>query len=86
MASLLREGMRPATDGRLRSEVAEAICRRLGRKAERLSISTEGSSVTVRGTLQSFYEKQLSLHAAKNVPGVAALIDELEVAYIWDDA
>lgn len=70
-----------ADDDRLSRDVERAICGRLGRKGQRLRVRVDGGSVTVHGVLESFYEKQLSLHAAMHVQGVSELIDELEVAY-----
>lgn len=81
MSLVLIASPREAADQRLRNEVVHAIRERIGRKEEQLRIVVEDGAVTVRGRLQSFYEKQLSLHAAKKVPGVATLVDELEVAY-----
>lgn len=81
MSLVLIATPREAADQQLRNEVAHAIRERIGRKGEQLRIVVESGAVTVCGRLQSFYDKQLSLHAAKNVPGVATLVDELEVAY-----
>lgn len=62
------------------SHVIAAVQERLGRRAARLDVSARDGLVTLRGVLRSFYEKQLSLHAAKRVAGVSALRDELVVA------
>ncbi|MGC3967268.1 MAG: BON domain-containing protein [Pirellulales bacterium] len=59
--------------------VWKAMSDRLGRRASLLEVSARDGLVTLRGVLGSFYEKQLSLHAAKNVHGVSALRDELTV-------
>lgn len=62
------------------SHVIAAMHERLGRRAARLDVSARDGLVTLRGVVRSFYEKQLSLHAAKRVAGVSALRDELVVA------
>ncbi len=82
MSLVLIDGPREAADRQLRNEVEHAIRERIGRKGEQLRIVVEGAVVTVSGRLPSFYDKQLSLHAAKNVPGVTTLVDELEVPYL----
>ncbi|MBL9083395.1 MAG: BON domain-containing protein [Planctomycetales bacterium] len=63
----------------LASEVSAAMRERLGRKAAKLEVVARDGLVTLRGVLASFYDKQLSLHAAKRVTGVSALRDELQV-------
>jgi osmotically-inducible protein OsmY len=63
----------------LASEVSAAMYERLGRKAAKLEVVARDGLVTLRGVLASFYDKQLSLHAAKRVTGVSALRDELQV-------
>lgn len=44
----------------------------------RISIEIEGGRLTFRGTVRSFYERQLCL-ACRRFPGVEELVDELEV-------
>lgn len=63
----------------LASEVSAAMYERLGRKAAKLEVVARDGLVILRGVLASFYDKQLSLHAAKQVTGVSALRDELQV-------
>ena len=44
----------------------------------RISIEIEGGRLTFRGTVSSFYERQLCL-ASRRFSGVEELVDELEV-------
>jgi len=44
----------------------------------RLNIEVNGGTVTFRGTVPSFYERQLCL-CSQYVPGVRKLVDELKV-------
>ena len=44
----------------------------------RLNIEVSGGTVTLQGTVCSFYERQLC-HCCKHVAGVLKLVDELKV-------
>jgi osmotically-inducible protein OsmY len=44
-----------------------------------IAVVADEGKVTLRGTVTSFYHKQLCIHACRTVPGVAGLIDEVEV-------
>ena len=46
-------------------------------------VDAEAGIVTLRGTVRSFYEKQLCISGSRRVPGVYELIDEIEV--VWND-
>ncbi len=48
----------------------------------RVIVRASSGTVTLRGTVTSFYQKQLCIQACRAVPGVVALIDEVEVASI----
>jgi len=45
---------------------------------QRLSIEVDGGIVTLRGTVSSFYERQLCL-CCQHVAGVIRLVDDLKV-------
>ena len=45
-----------------------------------LDVQACGGTVTVRGTVNSFYEKQLSQQCCRRVAGVVKLIDAVHVA------
>ena len=44
-----------------------------------LQVETDGSAVTLRGLVTTFYERQLALQASRQVAGVRHLIDEITV-------
>ncbi len=46
----------------------------------RLSINADDGTVTLRGSVFTFYEKQLSQQCPRRVAGVRRLIDEVVVA------
>jgi osmotically-inducible protein OsmY len=45
-------------------------------------VRADSGIVTLRGTVTSFYQKQLCIQACRAVPGVVTLVDEVEVASI----
>ncbi len=45
----------------------------------RLQVEATGGTVTLRGTVNSFYEKQLSQQCCRRVAGVLKLIDAISV-------
>jgi osmotically-inducible protein OsmY len=47
--------------------------------AQRLNIEMENGTVTVRGTVASFYERQVCVSCCQHVPGVFGLLDEIKV-------
>ena len=69
----------PAADERLAQMVSHAIGRRGTRCARGVTVVAEQSTVTLRGCTPTFYDKQLMLHAALQVPGVGQIVDEVEV-------
>lgn len=44
-----------------------------------IEIEADSGTVTMRGTVHSFYEKQMSQHCCRRVAGVIHLIDEITV-------
>jgi len=47
--------------------------------AQRLNIEMENGTVTVRGTVASFYERRVCVSCCQHVPGVFGLLDEIKV-------
>ena len=45
-----------------------------------LDIEAEGGTVTVRGRVSSFYEKQLTYQCCRHVAGVFSIIDQVDVS------
>ena len=46
----------------------------------RLSVDVHAGEVTLRGSVGSFYEKQIAIQICRILPGIDRLIDALEVA------
>ena len=47
-----------------------------------IAVRASEGTVTLRGTVTSFYQKQLCIQACRDVPGVTGLVDEVEVESI----
>ena len=47
----------------------------------RLSVDVQAGEVTLRGSVASFYEKQIAIQICRILPGIDRLIDALEVAH-----
>lgn len=45
-----------------------------------ISVEAAGGTVTLRGKVRSFYEKQLCHNCCRRVAGVVQLVDDLDVA------
>jgi len=46
----------------------------------RLSVNVHAGEVTLRGSVGSFYEKQIAIQACRMLEGIDRLVDALEVA------
>jgi len=46
----------------------------------RLHVEADNGTVTLRGRVHSFYEKQLCQHACRRVAGVISMVDAIDVA------
>jgi osmotically-inducible protein OsmY len=46
----------------------------------RLQVAADRGTVTLRGRVHSFYEKQLCQHACRRVAGVISMVDAIDVA------
>jgi len=79
MSKLATSPLRPSHDNHLVRDVNDALRATLGRNSERLEISAKNGVITLRGVLASYYQRQLTLHAAKKIRGVNRLCDELAV-------
>jgi osmotically-inducible protein OsmY len=44
-----------------------------------LNVNAVGGTVTLRGRVDSFHEKQVAIHSCRRVAGVRELVDEMEV-------
>lgn len=70
----------PDADHELARRVASSLTHHHVPSLRRLEVSAAGGVVTLRGRVHSFYEKQLSQHCCRHVPGVLRLIDAVEVS------
>ena len=46
----------------------------------RLSVNVRAGEVTLRGSVGSFYERQIAIQTCRELPGIDRLIDAVEVA------
>ena len=69
-----------ADDRHLERQARTALKGRCERAVRGLEIRVDEAVVTVSGQTDSFYSKQLMLHALKRVPGLHGVVDEVEVA------
>jgi osmotically-inducible protein OsmY len=66
-------------DRQLADRVLALLAQRNVPSLRRLQVEARGSIVTLRGRVGSFYEKQLSHHAVRQVAEVSQLIDLIDV-------
>jgi osmotically-inducible protein OsmY len=59
--------------------IKEALERRADRTAERIKVETNGSVVTLTGSVPSFGDRRAAEGAAWSAPGVTDVLDELAV-------
>ena len=81
MVSLSNETV-PLSDRALERHVTAGLLNRNMAALRQVIVRASSGTVTLRGTVTSFYQKQLCIQACRAVPGVVALIDEVEVASI----
>lgn len=67
------------SDRLLVTAISDAIRCRCPAPLRVVRITVHEGTVSVEGVVGSFYEKQLILHAARNVPGIRAIVDEVSV-------
>ncbi|MES1190391.1 MAG: BON domain-containing protein [Steroidobacter sp.] len=65
----------------IKSDIEAALKRRAHDDAQQLSVTIDGSNVTLKGTVHSWSERNLAVHSAWGTPGVRNVIDKLMVAY-----
>lgn len=85
--SLVLSARSRASKGNADDQLALRIQRQLisdSQAASRLQIQVEDGVVTLRGTVTSFYQKQLWLHGVKRVAGETTTIDDqITVTPAW---
>ncbi len=78
MVSLMNETV-PLNDRDLEHRVTVRLLDRNMAALRQVAVRADSGRVTLRGTVTSFYQKQLCIQACRGVPGVVAMIDEVEV-------
>jgi osmotically-inducible protein OsmY len=61
--------------------IKDALERRADRTAERITVQTQGSIVTLKGNVSTFEDRRAIEGAAWSAPGVTDVHDELAVAF-----
>ncbi len=83
MVSLTKEvAPLPLSDRDLEHYVAVRLMDRNIAALRQVVVRADSGTVTLRGTVTSYYQKQLCIQACRAVPGVVTLVDEVEVASI----
>jgi osmotically-inducible protein OsmY len=68
-----------AADRDLERRVTNYLAERFRPSLRRLEVEARGGAVTLRGSVHSFYEKQVAIHSCRRVAGVRELIDAVDV-------
>lgn len=72
--------LKPAvTPDDLHARIAAAVLRQTERELQRLKIEVEGGTVTLRGTVHSWHEREAAQGIAWSSPGVRAVRNELRI-------
>jgi len=67
-------------DRLLASQIATQLAETNRASLRRLSVNVTRGEVTLRGSVGSFYEKQIAIQACRMLGGIERLIDAVEVA------
>jgi osmotically-inducible protein OsmY len=72
--------IKPRASGKdIRSEITDALTRQAMREARHITVEVEGGVVTLRGKVHSLAEREAAVGAAFSAPGVARVVDKLEI-------
>ena len=66
-------------DQDLRRRIVGYLADRNRHSLRSLDVAVENGAVVIKGSVESFYEKQLCLNCCRRVAGVIRLIDEIKV-------
>ena len=72
--------VRGTTDGLLARQITDQLAETNRASLKRLSVDVMGGSVTLRGNVSSFYEKQIAIQTCRALAGISGLTDAMEVA------
>jgi osmotically-inducible protein OsmY len=64
----------------VKEKIEQALIRSARTDADRITVDVEGSTVTLRGTVRSFAEKEEALRAAWQAPGVISVKNQIKVS------
>lgn len=67
------------TKADLGTRIEEALRRQAAREAHRIDVSIDGNTVTLRGKVHSWHERDAAEGVAWSAPGVRAVINEVQV-------
>lgn len=67
-------------DQDLQRRVVSYLAGRYLPSLRQLQVSVQEGTVTIRGRVQSFYEKQVAIHSCQRVAGVHKLVDAVDVS------
>ena len=67
------------TAANLQRNIAEALRRQVEREIERLEVTVQGHTATLRGKVNSWHERAAAQGVAWSAPGIRAVVNELDV-------
>lgn len=65
----------------LSEQIQQAVIHNPHLKQRRVQLRTENGRVTINGSVQSYFEKQMAQEALRNIDGVTSIENRLEV--VW---
>ena len=72
----------PQQDADLQQRVSGYLASQNFPSFKKLNVEADEGSVTITGTVCSFYERQVAVNSCQNVAGVMKLIDRIAVDYL----
>ena len=64
----------------VQSRITDALQRQVEREMKGITVGVDGSTVTLRGTVHSWHERDAAQGAAWSAPGVCAVVNDLRIA------
>jgi len=74
---------RGTNDRLLASQISTQLAETNRASLKRLAVDVRGGHVTLRGSVGSFYEKQIAIQACRLFTGIERLVDAVEVAVAY---